>query len=315
MSKRTRGFTLIELLVVIAIIAILVALLLPAVQQAREAARRTQCKNNLKQWGLALHNYHDTFNIFPMGAMGLDALANVRPTPNNLAWHVMVLPQMEQSNLYNQFNFNILYNSGVNLPLREQQFDALFCPSARTRNKQPSNTAEGWTVHYYGVAGAKDAVETTRRFTMQNNATPRPNFDGDHGQVANNGVLYRNSNTRMRDITDGTTNTIIVGEISGIPLNDGGNNPHRAWVQGASNGGNGVAMYSCKNVRWGMGQARWSSGNRNFLFNDQRFGSNHTGGAQFLLGDGSVKFISANIDFNLYQSIATRDMGEVVGEF
>lgn len=315
MKSRTRGFTLIELLVVIAIIAILVALLLPAVQQAREAARRTQCKNNLKQWGLALHNYHDTFNIFPMGAMGLDALANVRPTGNNLGWHVMTLPQMEQSALYAQFDFNVLYNTGANLALRDLKFDALFCPSARTRNQQPSNTAEGWTVHYYGVAGAKDAVETTRKYPMQNNAAPRPNFDTDHGGVAVTGVLYRNSNTRMRDIVDGTTNTLIVGEISGSPFNDGGNNPHRAWVQGASNGGNGVAMYACKNVRWGIGQARYASGNVNYLFNDQRFGSNHTGGAQFLLGDGSVKFVSQNIDFNLYQALATRDQGEVVGEF
>jgi prepilin-type N-terminal cleavage/methylation domain-containing protein len=318
MKKRVRGFTLIELLVVIAIIAILIALLLPAVQQAREAARRTQCKNNLKQWGLALHNYHDTFLMFPIGAMGLDALANVRPQGNNFGWHVRVLPYLEQSALYARFDFSAFYNNTTpinNQVLREQQFDALFCPSARTINRQPSNVAEGWAVHYFGVAGAKDAVETTRKFAMQNNTFPRPNFDSDHGQVAVTGILYRNSRVGIRDITDGTTNTLMVGEISGTPLNDTTNNPARAWIQGASNETASVAMYSCKNVRWGIGQARYTSGNLNYLFNDQRFGSNHTGGAQFLLGDGAVKFISENIDINLYQSLATRDGGEVPGEF
>jgi prepilin-type N-terminal cleavage/methylation domain-containing protein len=312
---KKRGFTLIELLVVIAIIAILIALLLPAVQQAREAARRTQCKNNLKQWGLALHNYHDTFNTFPMGAMGLNAVTGVRPAGNNLGWHVRVLPYLEQANLYGQFDFNILYNTGVNTVLRERRFEALFCPSARTRNYQGSNVAEGWTTHYYGVAGAKDTAEPTRKFEMQNNSTPRPNFDNNHGQMAITGVLYRNSKIGIRDITDGTTNTLVVGEISGAPFDDGGNNPHRAWVQGASNANNDFASYSCKNVRWGIGQARYTSNNVNYLFNDQRFGSNHTGGCQFLLGDGGVRFVSENIDFNTYQAVATRDQGEVVGEF
>ena len=317
MKKRSRGFTLIELLVVIAIIAILIALLLPAVQQAREAARRTQCKNNLKQWGLALHNYHDTFLTFPMGAMGLDALANVRPQGNNFGWHVRVLPYLEQTALYASFNFNAFYNATTptnNQILREQSFDALFCPSAPTRNRQPDAVAEGYTLHYYGVAGAKDAVETTRKFAMQNNTFPRPNFDSDHGQVAVTGVLFRNSRVGIRDITDGTTNTLMVGEISAAP-NPGRNNGHRAWHQGANLETAGTAMYSCKNVRWGMGQVGWNGGNLNYLFNDQRFGSNHTGGAQFLLGDGAVKFVSQNIDFNLYQALATRDGGEIVSEF
>lgn len=314
MMIRRRGFTLIELLVVIAIIAILIALLLPAVQQAREAARRTQCKNNLKQWGLALHNYHDTFNTFPMGSMGLNALAGVRPTGNNLSWHVRVLPYLEQANLYGQFDFNVIYNVSATSP-SQQRFDALFCPSGKTRNHQPSTITDGWTTHYYGVAGAKDAAEPTRKFEMQNNASPRPFFDTNHGQMAITGVLYRNSKIGIRDITDGTTNTIVVGEISGSPFDDTTNNPHRAWIQGASNANDDFASYSCKNVRWGIGQARYTSGNVNYLFNDQRFGSNHTGGCQFLLGDGAVRFISENIDFNTYQAIATRGQGEVVGEF
>ena len=317
MKKRSRGFTLIELLVVIAIIAILIALLLPAVQQAREAARRTQCKNNLKQWGLSLHNYHDTFLMFPMGAMGLDALTGVRPQGNNFGWHVRVLPYLEQTALYNSFNFNAFYNSLTptnNQVLREQSFEAMFCPSAPTRNRQPDTVAEGYTVHYYGVAGAKDAVETTRKFAMQNNTFPRPNFDTDHGQVAVTGILFRNSRINMRDITDGTTNTLMVGEVSSAPA-PGRSNGHRAWPQGASTETSSTAQYACKNVRWGIGQVGWNGGNLNYLYNDQRFGSNHTGGAQFLMGDGAVKFVSQNIDFNLYQSLATRDGGEVVSDF
>jgi prepilin-type N-terminal cleavage/methylation domain-containing protein len=315
--SKTRGFTLIELLVVIAIIAILIALLLPAVQQAREAARRTECKNNLKQWGLALHNYHDVFNRFPIGAMGFNN-SNANPR-NNLSWHVRVLPYLDQAPLYSQFNFDYHYNSTAagrnNRANRDVIFKGLHCPSARTRNRKPSSTGEGFTVHYYGVAGAKDVVETDRDFDMQNNASPRPNFNSNHGQVAITGILFRNSSVGIRDITDGTTNTLMVGEISGKPLNDTSRNPHRAWIQGASSGNNDVAMYACKNVRRSIGQAAYQSGNVGRLFNDVRFGSNHTGGCQFLLGDGSVRFGSENIDFGIYQSLATRGNGEVIGEW
>lgn len=314
--SRIRGFTLIELLVVIAIIAILIALLLPAVQQAREAARRTECKNNLKQWGLALHNYHDVYNKFPIGALGLDALTGVRAVSNNLSWHVRVLPYLDQAPLYNSFDMLVHYNTAPNQANRDQIFKGLHCPSARTRNQKPSTVAEGFTVHYYGVAGAKDVSTTANHFPMSDNTNPRPaQFDANHGMVASNGILYRNSSVGIRDITDGTSNTLMVGEISGAPLNDGGNNPHRAWIQGASNGNNGTAMYACKNVRRSIGQAAYQSGNVSRLFNDVRFGSNHTGGCQFLLGDGSVRFGSENIDFGTYQALATRGMGEVIGEW
>jgi len=115
--RRRSGFTLIELLVVIAIIAILIALLLPAVQQAREAARRSQCKNNLKQWGLAIHNYHDTFNKLPIGAMGYNNPLAHGPA-NNLSMHVRLLPYVDQAPLYNQFDFSLHYNTAPNVALR-----------------------------------------------------------------------------------------------------------------------------------------------------------------------------------------------------
>lgn len=309
-SRRTRGFTLIELLVVIAIIAILIALLLPAVQQAREAARRTQCKNNLKQWGLALHNYHDVHLKFPIGAMGFNNSAT-NPA-NNFPFQVRLLPFMDQATLFDQFDQNLHYNttSPNNQGNRDRTFALLHCPSARERDRKPSTSSQGWTVHYYGVAGAKDIVGVAQGTNFAHSGS----YNGNHGGVSTNGLLYRNSNVSMRDVTDGTSNTFAIGEISG-KASPGGNNSYRPWIQGASSGNGDFASYSCKNVRHPIGQARYVSGNSSFLFNDVRFGSNHEGGAQFLLTDGAVRFISENLDFGTYQSLATRDGGEVIGEY
>lgn len=305
MKRIKRGFTLIELLVVIAIIAILIALLLPAVQQAREAARRTECKNKLKQWGLGLHNYHDTHSIFPQGAMGLA----VTGPENNHPWSVHVLPFVDQAPLYNQFNLSLHYNdtsgSPSNQSLRNEEFSLLHCPSARTRDRQPASTAEGWTIHYYGVAGAKgaQAAPNTGNYPHWGNNT------SNHGGAAQSGILYLNSNMRMRDIIDGTSNTFLVGEISSRQNTASGwSNSYRAWTQGATSGG-GFASYACKNVQWAIGPSGWQSGNSNRLFNDVRFGSNHVGGAQFLLADGSVTFVSENIDLDTYKAVASRDEG------
>lgn len=306
-TKHTRGFTLIELLVVIAIIAVLVALLLPAVQQAREAARRSSCKNNLKQWGLALHNYHDTHRRFPPGAMGLN---NNNPVPaNNFPFHVRLLPFIDQAPLYNQFNHSLNYNSTAGTPNnrsnRDVSFPLLHCPSARQRDQKPASTGEGFTVHYYGVAGAKGPKPAP----ATGNYPHSGNFTGNHGGVSTSGLLHRNSNYAMRDVLDGTSNTFIVGEISSKPQ---WSNSYRAWIQGASNGGGGVANYSCKNIRNPIGPSGYTSGNAGRLFSDVRFGSNHTGGAHFLFADGSVRFVSENIDFQTYQAAATKDEGETL---
>lgn len=306
-TKKKRGFTLIELLVVIAIIAILIALLLPAVQQAREAARRTECKNKLKQWGLGLHNYHDTHNIFPQGAM---ARNNSGANPaNNMPWSVHILPFVDQAPLYNTFNFSLHYNSTAGTPnnrsRRDEEFPLLHCPSARTRDKKPSTTSEGWTIHYYGVAGAKGP----RPAPLSGNWPHTGNTTNNHGGSATNGILYRQSNTRMRDILDGTSNTLLIGEISSAP---GPGNPYRAWIQGSSNANGNAAHYACKNVAHAIGPASYRSNNANHLFGDVRFGSNHVGGAQFLRADGSVIFVSENIDFDTYQASASRDDGLVL---
>ena len=305
---RRRGFTLIELLVVIAIIAVLIALLLPAVQQAREAARRSQCKNNLKQWGLGLHNYHDTFNVFPMGSMGLN---NPQPQgqPNNFPFHVMLLPYVDQAPLYATFDFSLFYNATTNNPTnqsrRDTRFELLYCPSGRVRDQQPDAIAEGYTVHYYGVSGAKGPrpAPLTGNFDQNGNTTTN------HGGTATNGILYRQSKIGMRDITDGTTNTFIMGEISAEPA-PGWSNSYRAWIQGSSNGNADVANYNCKNVARQLNRySGWTSGNANRLFNDVTFSSQHVGGSQFLMADGSVRFVSENTDFATYQAAASRDDG------
>ncbi len=151
-TLKKRGFTLIELLVVIAIIAILIALLLPAVQQAREAARRTECKNKLKQIGLALHNYHDVFGVFPPSSFSNGA---------RLSWHVSILPQIDQAPLYNQIDFSQLNYSHASFKtlFTPVTVTAWHCPSATTRYKK-GYTADTTlqTAHYYGVMGPKTAT-------------------------------------------------------------------------------------------------------------------------------------------------------------
>ncbi|MCA9033732.1 MAG: DUF1559 domain-containing protein [Planctomycetaceae bacterium] len=315
-ARQKRGFTLIELLVVIAIIAILIALLLPAVQQAREAARRTQCKNNLKQWGLALHNYHDVYNSFPIGAMGLNN-SGTNPV-NNFGFHVRLLPYIEQTGMYQAFNFNKHYDDKVvngtfsNYTLKEQRFPLQFCPSARTADQTNTEgsgaTAHTYTtIHYYGVAGAKGP----RPAPASGNYSHVGNTTSDHGGFAQNGLLVRNKHLKFRDVTDGTSNTMAMGEISSENY-AGWNKSYRAWTQGASNANGNGASYAVKNVTFPISKTSgYVGGNATRLFNDVRFGSQHTGGAQFAMGDGTVRFVSENIDFGLYQSLASIGGGEV----
>ncbi len=309
-TRRHAGFTLIELLVVIAIIAILIALLLPAVQQAREAARRTQCKNNLKQWGLALHNYHDTHNTFPQGTMGLNNNNTSNPV-NNFPFHVHLLPFLDQAPLYNQFNPAKFYDVAPNQALRNQRFEMLFCPSAIIRDRQSDTITQGYTVHYYGVAGPKGPkpAPLTGNWNHEGNTTT------DHGGIALTGLLHRNRHYSFRDITDGSSNTLVIGEVSEARPPSGWSGSYRPWIQGASNANANVASYCCKNVTHPIGNSGYNGGNASRLFNDVRFGSNHSGGAQFLLSDGSVHFISENIDFATYQAAASRDDGLVLPLF
>jgi prepilin-type N-terminal cleavage/methylation domain-containing protein len=314
-----RGFTLIELLVVIAIIAILIALLLPAVQQAREAARRTECKNILKQWGLALHNYHDTHTRLPFGAMGRPVNAANPWIGNNFGFHVLLLPYVDQAPLYSQFDFSLWYNAyttgttGGNLDLKMASFPLQFCPSARIVDREadsetvaPAPARRPWTIHYYGIAGAKGP----RPVAFGGGNYPHVgNTITDHGGTATNGMLLRNTAIRFADCTDGLSNTFLMGEMSSEAVN---NRPYRAWTQGASTDAGGVATYAIRNVSKSISRfTGWQGNVANRLFSDAAMSSQHVGGTHFLLGDGTVRFVSENIDFALYQGLASRDQGEI----
>ncbi|MFG0334479.1 MAG: DUF1559 domain-containing protein, partial [Maioricimonas sp. JB049] len=194
-----RGFTLIELLVVIAIIAILIALLLPAVQQAREAARRTSCRNNIRQFGLALHNYQSAHRLFPPGVLGT---SGSRSDGHLLTtWQTLILPALEQRVLSRQYNFDVRFDDPANAEVVKTTMSVFLCPS------QPE---DGLVDDRYGNSHYAAAAGTT--------------------PGADDGVLFPLSSTRFRDMTDGTSNTIAIGEIA---------HEFGGWARGAMNTGSG----------------------------------------------------------------------------
>jgi len=280
MLRRSSGFTLIELLVVIAIIAILIALLLPAVQQAREAARRTQCRNNLKQFGLALHNYHDTHSAFPPGQIR-GARGGIE-YGSGFTWGAMILPFMDQAPLYNQLNFNIGVAEGTNLTTITglTGIPGVMCPSDSERpKKRNANTqTSSPATSYFGTIGAFN--------TWGDSTSPRLSggfFTIDPGPVST-----------MATFSDGTSNTIAVGEQT-----------YRVWTGGlwlgvqhstqtTSAPGNDTACCQDWALHWGLYPItnQYVTG---MLHQGYRFGSDHAGGAHFLMADGAVRFISENI--------------------
>ncbi|MCP4171064.1 MAG: DUF1559 domain-containing protein [Fuerstiella sp.] len=318
-SRLNRGFTLIELLVVIAIIAVLVALLLPAVQQAREAARRTQCRNNLKQIGLALHNYHDIYNSFPPGytARNVSRTAPVMAeTGQGYAWSFAILPQIDQSNLTDQIDTNLNAHDPDNLSIVSRTtLNAFLCPT------DPAPT----------VFDVTDGAGTA--YTL-----PTSNYVGilGYGSVTMNagngtGVFFRNSRVRFRDITDGTSNTICVGErrhehnfaapapavashstwyaaIPGVRRN-AGMMMMPMMTEGA---GSLVIGHVGQPAMMGMMAMQSTPNQTNHIVH---FSSQHTGGVQFLLCDGSVQFLSQNIDYSLFRNLGERADGNIIGEF
>lgn len=331
---RKSGFTLIELLVVIAIIAILIALLLPAVQQAREAARRTQCKNNLKQYGLAIHNYHDTHNAIPLSSQ-------YRGNWNNglVGWQVRILPFTEQAALYQNMRTWHDETTGTydvdrtvaGKALRQHTVPYSKCPS------DASETPDGnWAQASYGgnmganrvpsASGACNPYMTPGvHYVDKNNTNPNDGGGGDfdHGNVTQKrymtGVFGRVQNEAylFTDITDGLTNTIFVGEILASCNDHGGGWWH---FNGMANGHAGVhvpinTMNTCLAPYTPQTLQFPACANRNNWNLSWGFRSAHTGGAQFLLGDGSVRFISQNIDYNTYQNLGIRNDGKSIGEF
>ena len=290
-----KGFTLIELLVVIAIIAILIALLLPAVQQARESARRSTCKNNLKQIGLALHNYHDSHNIFPFGRSYTD---NSTAAPQNFGSQMcatMLLPFLDQTNVYNQFNFLTAFNAAPNAAATQQKINVFLCPS------NPQNEGLNWT----GAGGPDDSWGSHYQPVAHSGRDGNPARDGQDAVGFNkDGMFYRNSKTKFRDVLDGTSNTLAFAETVGDAP---GSHEIFAW---GSYGGGGIGVRSGINANFPL-LSGWDWNGDDFTGP----GSYHTGGCHFLMGDGAVRFISENIDLGTLQDLTTRAGAEVVGEF
>jgi prepilin-type N-terminal cleavage/methylation domain-containing protein len=324
--KRRNGFTLVELLVVIAIIGVLVALLLPAIQAAREAARRTQCLNQIRQLGIACHNYHDTNKQFP--AAGEEVKANTKKA-TGMSWLALTLPFVEGSNLRSLVNQNAHWSDPSN-DLAEQTPVSLFiCPTTGNElsvfTAGSGNTTEyveysNLRSHYVGIMGAKstcDANASTTRYpetgytmALRNDGT------GDiSGGLANNGMIAFNGKVRIKDVTDGSTNTIMIGEcgwqagptrtwiVGTLDQNSYSVNPTTGAVQGHG------WIYNVKNVMWPMHTAyREKPGEAysGYLSNDISLGSMHQGGAQVGLGDGSATFLTEDMELNVLKALATR---------
>ena len=332
-----RGFTLIELLVVIAIIAILIALIMPAVQQAREAARRTQCRNNLKQLGIALHNYADTNGqSFPIGERWFDATRVRTMQGTGWGWSAMILPQMEQMPLYTKIDWTRpLANSG-DTSIQQQQntevartpLPAFRCPSDIAPRQQ--------NIHAAGsVAAIRDPGQATTSYVASIGSYQ--NYAVAPHQTRRNGFFNRDSNIRFADATDGLSNTVVLGEVSwGAPATTGRSTNQRLYGRQDANGLPGNSPALMRSGERKMNPPPCTGGIPAALCN-QAFHSYHSGGAHFVLGDGSVRFVSDTIQhtahvwvspgtnafdqpnggvgFGLYQRIHARNDGLPQGEF
>jgi prepilin-type N-terminal cleavage/methylation domain-containing protein len=323
------GFTLIELLVVIAIIAILIALLLPAVQQAREAARRTQCKNNLKQIGLALHNYHDTSLVFPPGRTRNPNVADAWYT-GNLVWSARILAQIEQAPLFNQIDWGRAGgstgtdgNTGTaNTAVRAQIIPGYLCPT------DPGRGGVSWKAPDGTMVAGPALTDAYGRLSYVGNAG-----SGTAESATANGIFGTNSRNGVRDCLDGTSNTLLASEgvigqpyVAGSAAEDPSGTPPRCPTTGTPvTGQNDQRGHSWF---WGYraGVTMFSTGigpnwNRNYDCGQASNGihraarSLHTGGVHALLADGSVRFISENIDLTTWGNLGSRSDGQPLGEF
>lgn len=318
MRKPRKAFTLVELLVVIAIIGVLIALLLPAVQAAREAARRMQCANNLKQLALGCHNYLSANGVFPAPALYNASGPFEQP---RWSWYARICGYLEQGAAFSSVDFDapwIRYNKipegFVNLlPLYKIPMPCFLCPSFENPaygylKAGGFDVPDGYQgADYYAVMGPLGLkVGSTKE--------EYPKEDLTYGAFyATSGVMYVNSDTSPGDVSDGTSKTFLIGEAAW----EWGQT--QSWPQGMTDGFSGV--WFALNIRWPMKvAAHWKSADWLPFFpdkeqengNDVSFGSEHPGGAQFAMADGSVQFIEEDMEFDIYRAMGTRNEGEIV---
>jgi len=341
------GFTLIELLVVIAIIAILIALLLPAVQQAREAARRSTCKNNLKQIGLALHNYHEAHGVFPLGSTNAGSTvmptnANITLALNHTGW-LHLLPYLDQAPLYNQFNLNIATNghyrglyTGVvggwpntNSPLVQTIIPILLCPSDEGEDIEVRTDADGFIANHaranylFCAGGHGNGWVDNQIWSVYKDSTS--NLASGKTGIKYRGMFGHNGAAKIKDVRDGLSQTISVceGAISGRSDDAyspiwGGYRRHGTFAVNHPN----IDANHINNARYhingpvnvvGMTGVTATSNDNRYYVNVAS--SVHEGGIHVLMGDGAVRFLSENMDKDTYALLTRISDSQVLGEF
>ena len=299
--KNHHAFTLIELLVVIAIIAILIGLLLPAVQKVRDAAARTSCQNNLKQIGLALQGYHDSNKVFPSGYVS-GVAANGDDTGPGWGWAAYILPYMEQQPLFAEINFSQPIESAQNAAARVMIVKSYLCPA-----DIPPNTLQ---------VGPSSASGQLTSVTC--NVVPA-SYTGNYGigepGVEGDGVLFRNSQIRIADITDGTSQTLMGGERSY-------RYSETTWV-GAVTGainvpsqGSPLAVELNNASNFVLSHVGDMLGGAAQPYEINNYSSNHSGGVMFVFADGHVRFLNNSTDYKTLEALATRNAGDTfTGEY
>jgi prepilin-type N-terminal cleavage/methylation domain-containing protein len=320
--RSKRGFTLIELLVVIAIIAILIALLLPAVQQAREAARRSQCKNNLKQIGLAMHNYNDVFNMLPLPDVGISYAQSAHWTSS---WGLAILPQLDQAAAYNQFNQNApngISDQANQLVIRTQ-LNVFNCPSTPRSGPiqgiiEQEDNSSSFNTNLVAGSGDYFVARTFRDPTFTPSEVVGALFNG----PVSGGVDWNQCGSRMNTVTDGLSNTLICFERSNFPN-----------VLRAGSTPKDPSEYVYPTVVDTHFQGWWASTQHDRIRSWTYDGLNyygpcainctndwggafsyHTGGMHASMGDGSVRFLSANLDKGTFRALIGKQDGQVIGE-
>ncbi len=319
-TAASRGFTLVELLVVIAIIGTLVGLLLPAVQSARESARRSACQNNLKQLGVALHNYHDAMRAFPRGnkcttsALPPTSGSAGDPTATREPWTVAILPYAENVALYNRFDLNQAFSSHLSLsrqeatlpgtnpnPAAQNTTNPIFqCPS------DPELPASPLKNNYFGVMGGVTAGGQGAAWTAASSAPY---------EIYNNGILFLNSARGIKNITDGTSKTFLVGETIyqyNLPTEK-----FFGWGQGARTNSDGLKCWlqnvAATKSRMNSKPEQDAAGTHPHVIWQTTFSSSHPGGTQFLTADGGVSFVSETVNLTIYRQMGVVNDGAPVG--